>query len=95
MQVLSPDEIEELLSTVNVGWSAIPGQGLVRVFPTVNFAEGLVLLNRIGSIAEEFGQYPDIRMTPNELEVTLVSRDAGGITESDFEMAKELEGLLG
>ncbi len=93
-KALSDHQIEEALEPLNVTWSHIPGEGLVGVFETKNFAEGLALVNRIGEIAEQQDHHPELLLRPDEVEVTTVTHDAGGVTSRDIELAKAIDELV-
>ena len=89
--VLTDDYIETEVAKLNVAWAHIPGEGLVRVFETENFAEGLALVARIGKAAEGVGHYPEVALRPDEVDVTAFSVDAGGVTQADLDLAKALD----
>lgn len=91
-QSLSSDALEEILPTLNVAWSAIPGQGLVRVFETSGFAEGLALVNRIAAAAEKAGRYPEVTLRGDQVEVTCSTPEMG-ITQHDVELAQAIDGI--
>lgn len=90
-QLLTDDQIDGVLDELNVAWSAIPGQGLVRVYETGSFDEGLELTGKIAKIADKMDHHPDIHLQNNEIEVTLVSHEQGGVTQKDVEMAKAID----
>jgi 4a-hydroxytetrahydrobiopterin dehydratase len=93
MQILSDDQIEAALQSLNVAWAAIPGQGLVRVFKTPNFMAGVELVGRIAAIAEQYQHHPDIKLTYGEVEVTLTTHNVSGVTEKDIELASAIDEL--
>ncbi len=92
-QVLSDDQIETAVEELNVAWSAIPGQGLVRVFETSNFAEGLALVNEIAKVAEAQNHHPDVTLRYNEVELTTTTHSASGVTQKDIDLAKSIDKL--
>ena len=91
--VLTDEQLEDKLATLNVGWSAIPGQGLVRVFETGSFKAGVTLLVRLAEVVAQFDHDPTIRLHSDQLEVTLTTLDAGGVTERDIELAGAIDKL--
>lgn len=91
---LTDEQIETALEELNVAWSAIPGQGLVRVFDTKNFSEGLELVNQIASIAEALNHHPDIRLGYREVEVTSITHSTGSLTAHDVELAKAIDRIF-
>ncbi len=90
-QVLSDEQIEVEVNKLNVAWTHIPGEGLVCVYETNGFAEGLALVGKIGSIAERLTHYPEVTLRNDEVDVTAVTVDAGGVTQADLDLAKALD----
>ena len=93
-QVLSDEQIESEVAKLNVGWTHIPGEGVVRVFETDSFGEGLGLVAKIGEAAERRGYYPEVTLRPDEVDVTAFSADAGGVTQADIDLAKAIDAAL-
>lgn len=92
-QVLTDDQIETAVENLNVAWSYIPGQGLVRVFETGSFGDGLRLINRIASIVEKQGHHPEITLRQDEVELVTMTYDAGGVTQRDIDLAAAINDL--
>jgi 4a-hydroxytetrahydrobiopterin dehydratase len=90
-QILSDEQIEAEVSGLNVAWTHIPGEGLVRVFETQGFAEGLALVGRIGEVAERLQNYPEVTLRPDEVDVTVFAAEVGGVTLADIELAKTID----
>lgn len=90
-QPLTDTQIESEVSNLNVAWTHIPGEGLVRVFETGGFAEGLSLVQKIGEIAERARHYPEVTLRVDEVDVTAFTADAAGVTSADLELAKALD----
>jgi len=90
-QVLPDDTIENAVDKLNVAWSYIPGQGLVRVYETASFADGLRLVNQIASVAEKRNHHPEVTLRYDEVELTSMTHDAGGVTQRDLDLAEALD----
>jgi 4a-hydroxytetrahydrobiopterin dehydratase len=90
-QVLTDDQIEAELESVDVAWSDIPGQGLVGVFEVNGFGEGLKLVVEIGQIAEKLGHYPEITLRPEEVQIITQTPDTGGVTLKDIALVKAID----
>ena len=88
---LSETEIETALSQLN-GWKTENAQ-LKKRFEFKNFAESLEFVNKIGAIAEAADHHPDIYFGWGYAEFQIMTHDAGGITENDFALAKEIDGI--
>ena len=50
-------------------------------------------MNRVGRLAEEAGHHPDIDIRYNQVRLGLITHDAGGLTEKDFDLAVETDKL--
>ena len=85
---LTPAEIEKALQNYPK-WKLIDGK-LSREWTFRNFVEAISFVNRVAPIAEAAGHHPDIDIRYNRVILSLVSHDAGGITQSDVAMAAQL-----
>jgi len=91
MGALSEHEIKSKLVTVP-DWQLESGE-LVRTFLFKDFRGSLKFVNGIGELAEEAGHHPDIDIRYNKVRLALVTHDAGGITEKDFDLAAKADKL--
>lgn len=73
-------------------WRQILGR-LKGRFRTGDFATGLVLVNRIGEVAESADHHPDILFTYSDVIVTLSSHDVRGITTRDLDLARQISDI--
>ncbi|MEZ0361512.1 MAG: 4a-hydroxytetrahydrobiopterin dehydratase [Hydrogenobacter sp.] len=64
---------------------------LIREFHTKNWKETLFLTNAIAYLAEVYWHHPDLELSFKRLKVKLQTHEAGGITDKDFELAREIE----
>lgn len=69
------------------------GDKLVKVVEKADFAEALAYVNAVGAKAEEANHHPDIEIHWNKVTLSLWTHTEGGITESDLEMARTLDGI--
>ncbi|ACZ30097.1 transcriptional coactivator/pterin dehydratase [Xylanimonas cellulosilytica DSM 15894] len=70
-------------------WRSMYG-ALEARFRTGDFATGLRLVEQIGVAAEAAGHHPDIRLTYGWVHVLLTSHDAGGKTQRDVDLARQI-----
>jgi 4a-hydroxytetrahydrobiopterin dehydratase len=91
MPPLSDSEIKSRLVTVP-DWQIESGE-LVRTFLFKDFAASLAFVNKVGDIAENAGHHPDIDIRYNKVRLALVTHDAGGITQKDFDLAAATDKL--
>lgn len=83
------------LKDLNVEWSNIDGEGLVRVVPTNSFRAGVELVAKLAEIAETAHHDPDVTLTNSKVVITLFSHDVSDVTERDIKFAKAIDELLG
>jgi len=91
MPVLSPEAAQSRITQLP-GWQIESGE-LVRTFQFKDFVAALQFVNRVGKLAEEAGHHPDIDIRYNRVRLALVSHDAGGLTEKDFDLATQVQGV--
>jgi len=73
-------------------WQIEAGE-LVRTFQFADFVAALRFVNQVGELAEAAGHHPDIDIRYNRVRLSLVSHDAGGLTEKDFALAAQAGNL--
>lgn len=88
---LSSTEIDSRLRSLG-GWELERGE-IIREFKFADFRGSLEFVNRVGDLAEDAGHHPDIDIRYNKVRLALVSHDAGGLTEKDFELAAKINVL--
>ncbi len=71
-------------------WKLERGE-LVRLFEFENFIEAMQFVNSVAEMAEGVGHHPDIDIRYNKVRLALVSHDAGGLTERDFDLAAGID----
>jgi 4a-hydroxytetrahydrobiopterin dehydratase len=53
----------------------------------------MAFVNQVAEKAEKAGHHPDIDIRYNKVRLALVSHDAGGLTERDFDLATGIDSL--
>jgi 4a-hydroxytetrahydrobiopterin dehydratase len=91
MPKLSEPEIERSLSGLS-GWTR-SGDSLVRAFALPSFPAALVFASAVGHLAERADHHPDILIQYNKVTLKLSTHSAGGLTDKDFELAQEINGI--
>ena len=88
---LTDEQIEQGLSGSE--WSR-DGDAIVRDLKFDDFAAAMRFANRVGDAAEAANHHPDILVHGwNKVRLTLTNHSEGGLTEADFSLARELDGL--
>jgi 4a-hydroxytetrahydrobiopterin dehydratase len=85
---LTPDEIKEVLKATP-GWVLEDGK-LTRDWTFKDFVQAMQFVNQLATLAEAAGHHPDIDIRYNKVHLSLISHDAGGITQRDAAMAKQI-----
>lgn len=80
---------------LNIAWSDIEGEGLVRVVPTDSFGTGVALVAELAKIAEAQTHDPDVLLTNSKVVITLYSHDENAVTDRDRAFAKAVDQLIG
>ena len=90
MEKLDQEHIDEKLQEFPE-WSQ-SGETLQRTFRFDDFLGAMAFVSRIADLAEEHQHHPDILIRYNKVTLTLSTHDAGGITEKDFNYARDTDG---
>ncbi len=91
MPKLSEPEIQQALTGV-AGWSR-SGDALNRTFTLPSFPAALVFACAVGNLAERADHHPDMLIQYKKVTLKLSTHSAGGLTERDFALAKEINGI--
>ena len=59
-----------------------------------NFKDCMSAMNRIAFECELLNHHPEWKNVYNKLEIRLTTHDAGGVTESDFKLAKSINKIV-
>ena len=74
-------------------WTVAHGK-LRREFLFRDFVAAFGFMTKVALLAERAGHHPEWSNVYNRLTVELTTHDAGGITEKDVALARQLEALL-
>ena len=91
MAVLTDDEIDRRLTEVD-RWQR-EGNALKRRFEFEDFQASVDFVNRITPVAEDMNHHPDIAISWNKVDLSLSTHSEGGITDNDFELARQIDQL--
>lgn len=94
MNILEPAGVARLLKETGK-WELNSKTGeIFAKFQFRDFLEALAFVNKVGALAEELGHHPDITITYNRVVLSVITHDAGGLTEKDFSLANKVNQLL-
>jgi 4a-hydroxytetrahydrobiopterin dehydratase len=78
------------------GWSEVSGRdAITRKFVFKDFNQAFGFMTRAALIAEKMDHHPEWFNVYKNVDVTLSTHDAGGITELDIKLAGEMDKLAG
>lgn len=92
MKKLSEDEIQNKLKDLE-GWTYAK-KAIHTSFQFENFKEAFTVMTRIAFEAESQQHHPNWGNVYNQLEISLSTHDADGVTEKDFKMASAIEQIV-
>jgi len=77
----------------NKAWS-LKQNKLHREFAFKNFVEAFSFMTQIAFIAEKSNHHPEWFNVYNKVVIDLTTHEAGGITERDFSLAKQMDDVF-
>jgi 4a-hydroxytetrahydrobiopterin dehydratase len=88
---LADDAAERRL--VEIPEWAREGDEIRRSFTCDTFADAIAFVVRIGFLAEAANHHPDLDIRWRTVHVALTTHDAGGLTDNDFDLAREIDSV--
>ena len=90
--VLPESEIRAALRGLP-GWELGAGR-IKRVLTFGDFSEAFAFMTRVAALAEDQDHHPDWSNVYDRVSIALWTHDAGGITERDLRLARDIEAAL-
>lgn len=83
----------------NIGDRLPPGwefqqDAIIRFYETDGWPTTLMAVNAIGFLCEAADHHPDLTISWGKLSVRLNTHTAGGVTDKDLELAREIDRLV-
>ena len=69
------------------------GAAIARTFAFKDFPAAIRFVDAVAKLAEQAGHHPDIDIRWNKITLTLTTHSAGGLTEKDFKLARQVDQL--
>lgn len=91
MALLSDQQIEERLGGLD-GWSR-DGDAITKRFENEDFVGSVKFVDKLVEPAEGMGHHPDLELSWDKVTVKITNHAAGGLTESDFELAAKIDAV--
>ena len=74
------------------GWAHEPEQKAIRrTYQFASFAAAIRFVEFVAQLAEDADHHPDIDIRYNRVTLTLSTHSAGGVTEKDFALARQID----
>ncbi len=90
---LTDTQIQENLAQVD-GWTIENGK-LHKEFQFDNFVSAFGFMTQLALVAESLNHHPEWFNVYNRVTIDLTTHDAGGISELDFQWAKQADTISG
>jgi 4a-hydroxytetrahydrobiopterin dehydratase len=90
---LSDSEVEARMEDV-ADWTR-QGDTIRKTFQLASFPGAIGFVTQIAFLAEAAGHHPDIDIRWRKVTVALTTHDAGGLTQQDFDLAAQIDEILG
>lgn len=93
-QKLNRDDIQKVIESTLPGWSLAQGKdAIVKTFVFKDFQQAFAFMTQVAELAETMNHHPEWFNVYNQVEVTLNTHDAGGVTDLDLAMAAKMNGF--
>jgi 4a-hydroxytetrahydrobiopterin dehydratase len=92
MPRLKETDIQEQLKTVN-GWEQT-GDEIKKKFSLPTFPAAVGFVNAVAVLAEKANHHPDFLIQYRNVTLTLTTYSQDGLTEKDFDLAREIDKLV-
>lgn len=92
MAVLTDEQVDAAAKDLD-GWHRSDG-ALRRSIKFASFLEGIDAVRRVAEHAESEDHHPDIDIRWRTVTFALVTHSAGGITEKDVAMARDIDRIV-
>ncbi|GAA3275892.1 MULTISPECIES: 4a-hydroxytetrahydrobiopterin dehydratase [Dactylosporangium] len=91
--VLGNDTLTAALADLQ-GWSG-DAEGIERSVTAPAFLDGIRLVAEVAHVAEQADHHPDIDIRWRTVTFRLSTHSAGGVTEKDLALARQINELIG
>jgi len=93
MTTLSKQEIQDGMKEIDSLW-VLKTKFIHREIIFKDFVEAFSFMTSVAIIAEKSGHHPNWKNVYNKVIIDLNTHDADGITNKDFQLAKEIDQLM-
>jgi len=90
---MNTQEINEKLKSLKEWSYNEESKSLVKTYNFKSYTKNISFVNAIAWIANKLNHHPDLEVSFNKCVVKITTHDEGGISEKDFQLAREIENL--
>ena len=95
MTPLNPQRVREALAGFGQ-WQHDAARGAIRrSFRFADFAQAFGFMTQVALAAEKADHHPEWTNVYNRVDITLTTHDAGGLTQRDFDLARQIDAVFG
>ncbi len=95
MAILSESERTGALAALD-GWTFDAGRnGIAKRFAFADFSAAFGFMTRVALAAEKADHHPEWANVWSKVDILLSTHDAGGVTQKDIALAKQIEAIAG
>lgn len=88
-------DIEKEITKLNSGWELIEGNKIRKIYEFKGFLKTMSFVNAVAWEANRVMHHPDMEVSFNKCIINLTTHDEGNsLSEKDFILAKNIDGLL-
>jgi succinate dehydrogenase / fumarate reductase iron-sulfur subunit len=91
-ELLSHEAVEHALADELSGWSR--DEAITRTFVAASYAQGVRLVQQVAEVADRLDHHPDVDIRWTRVTFRLSTHSAGGVTEMDLRLAREIDRLI-
>lgn len=90
--LLENDQIISILKDTN--WH-LKGRSIIRVIKFEKFFDAVDALQNVADISMQLNHEPNVEINDNRLKIILSTKEEGGVTVADIDMATKIDKVLG
>jgi len=96
LESFASGQIKMELAPIILALATVPqwqraGDAIARTFVFKDFPAAMKFVNYVAELAEQAQHHPDVDIRWNKVTLALSTHDAGGLTEKDFELARQID----
>lgn len=92
MSTISSNDLQQSIQQLS-GWGVRPN-AIAKDYHFADFKAAMAFVNRVADLAEAANHHPDISISWNRVTLTLSSHAAGGVTDRDLSLARDIEAVV-